>query len=307
MVTFKQAVERYVQAKARKKSLTHDRLYLRQLQAALGAETPLTELTAARISAWQDAQLTATCPRTGRPYAPASVNRPLAALRTLLTLAHERWGWLSAVPRIELAKEPEGRVRYLEADEEARLLAAARESKNPELVPAIIVSMETGLRRGELLGLNWADVDMTRGLIRLDGRRTKSGKRREVPMRQEVYAALSNLPGEREGRVFKTRSLRTAFERAVNRAGIQDFHWHDLRHHFASWFVMRGGTLQALKEVLGHADLKMTLRYAHLSPDHLRDQMTRTARPDHSRTAAEQLTQDAAAAEVTVEGERNVR
>lgn len=165
---------------------------------------------------------------------------------------------LPEVPRIELAKEPEGRVRYLEADEERRLLDAARASKNPELVPAIILSMETGLRRGELLGLNWADVDMTRGLIRLDGRRTKSGRRREIPMRDKVYEVLSKLPGEREGRVFKTRPLRTAFERAVERAGIQDFHWHDLRHHFSSWFVMRGGSLQALKEVLGHADLKMT-------------------------------------------------
>ena len=167
--------------------------------------------------------------------------------------------------------------------------------------------METGLRRGELRGLNWADVDMTRGLIRLDGRRTKSGRRREIPMRDEVYEVLSKRPGEREGRVLKTRSLRTAFERAVERAAIQDFHWHDLRHHFASWFVMRGGALQALKEVLGHADMKMTLRYAHLSPDHLRDQMTRTARAGHSRAAAEQLMQDAAGAEATVEGGRNVR
>ena len=240
-----------------------------------GVDTPLTELTAARISEWQDRQLAAICPRTASSVRSAARGRFTDAGAYGRPLAHRKWGRLPDVPRIELAKEPEGRVRYLQADEERRLLEGARASKNPELMPAIIVSMETGLRRGELLGLNWADVDMTRGLIRLDGRRTKSGRRREIPMRDEVYEALAKLP--REG------------------------------DHFASWFVMRGGTLRALKEVLGHADLKMTLRYAHLSPAHLRDQMTRTARAGHSRTAAEQLAQDAAGAEATVEGERNVR
>ena len=80
-------------------------------------------------------------------------------------------------------------------------------------------------------------------------------------------------------RAFKTRSIRTAFENAVAEAKLDNFHFHDLRHHFASWFVMRGGSLQALKEILGHADLKMTLRYAHLAPDHLRNEIEKTDGP----------------------------
>jgi integrase len=80
------------------------------------------------------------------------------------------------------------------------------------------------------------------------------------------------------GRVFRTESIRTGFDNAVERAGLEGFHFHDLRHHFASWFMMRGGNLQELREILGHADLKMTMRYAHLSPAHLRTAMLRTDR-----------------------------
>ena len=102
-------------------------------------------------------------------------------------------------------------------------------------------------------------------------------------MRQAVYDVLAQLPGAREGRIFKTRSIRTAFENAVAEAGIENLHFHDLRHHFASQFVMRGGSLQALKELLGHADLKMTLRYAHLAPRYLRDEIERTERRAQGR------------------------
>ena len=95
-------------------------------------------------------------------------------------------------------------------------------------------------------------------------------------MRQVVYDLLAATPGPRDGRLFRTRSIRTAFENAVAAAKVDNFHMHDCRHHFASWFVMRRGSLQALKEILGHADLKMTLRYAHLAPEHLRNEMAKT-------------------------------
>ncbi len=110
-------------------------------------------------------------------------------------------------------------------------------------------------------------------------------------MRQAVYDTLAGLPGPHEGRVWRTRSLRTAFENAVAEAKLDGFHFHDTRHHFASWFVMRGGSLQALKELLGHASLTMTMRYAHLSPDHLRAEVARTERqatdPTFSRLSAD--------------------
>ena len=93
-----------------------------------------------------------------------------------------------------------------------------------------------------------------------------------------------------DGRVFRTRSIRNAFEYATEAAGLGAFHFHDTRHHFASWFMLRGGSLQELKEILGHADITMTLRYAHLSPAHLRSAMLRT-----ERTSAQNSTQEAVA------------
>ena len=99
-------------------------------------------------------------------------------------------------------------------------------------------------------------MDLSRGVLRLEV--TKSGRRREVPMRQAVYDVLAGMPGPREGRGWALESIRTGFENAVEAAGLGDFTFHDCRHHFASWFVMRGGSRQALKEILGHRDIKMT-------------------------------------------------
>jgi integrase len=284
-ITFGQAVDRYLQAKSRKKSIQDDTRHLTMLRGIFGAETPLAEITAAKISAWKAGRLAAVCARTKRGYAAATINRPLQALRHLLRLAHDEWEVLPSVPKIRTEKEPQGRVRWLEPDEEARLLAACRASRNHDLAAIVTVALETGLRKAELLELTWERLDLSRGVIRLegfdrrDGTRTKSAKRREVPMRQLVYAILSSRPEPREGRVWRHRKVRTAFEHAVKAARIEDFVFHDCRHHFASWFVMRGGSLRALQEILGHADLKMTLRYSHLAPEHLRQEMVKTEGP----------------------------
>jgi integrase len=178
---------------------------------------------------------------------------------------------LSAVPKIRLEKEPQGRVRWLEPHEEVRLLDACRASRTKHPAAIVTVALETGLRRGELLGLAWDRVDLSRGVIRLET--TKSGRRREVPMRQAVY------PEPHQGRVWPYRSIRNAFEAAVETAGLDNFRFHDTRHHFASWFMTRGGSLPALKEVLGHSDIKTTdLRPSQPSPPAERGRQDRARR-----------------------------
>jgi len=283
-VTLAQACERYLAAKSRKRSLANDSRIVKHLKAELGEDTPLSEITAARISEYRSKRLAAVRKigtgesATERRLTAAAINRPLALLRHLLGLAREEWGALDAVPRIRLEREPQGRIRWLEPDEEVRLLAACGKSRTKHLAGVIRVALKTGLRRGELLGLQWEQVDMSRGVIRLADTDTKSGRRREVPMRQAVYEVLAGLKGDRKGRVWPAGDVRTAFENAVTEAGLNGLHFHDMRHSFASWFVMRGGSLQALQSILGHADIKMTLRYAHLAPDHLRTEMSRTER-----------------------------
>jgi len=285
VLTLRDAATRYLASKARKRSLDEDKRQLECLKVAFGADTPLADITSSRISEYKASRLNTASARTGRSLTAAAINRPLALLRHLLRLAHEEWEVLPTVPKIRLEKEPQGRIRWLESDEETQLLAACSKSQNKYLSSMATVALETGLRRGELLDLTWDRVDMTRGVIRLE--MTKSGKRREVPMRQAVYNVLAGLPDPHEGRVWPTGNPRRAFESAVTEAKLDDFHFHDLRHTFASRYVMRGGSLPALQQILGYSTLAMTMRYSHLSPKHLREEMTRTERAAPTPAPAE--------------------
>jgi len=305
-ITLAQAADRYLAAKARKKSLYADERNLLLFRTAFGDDTPLVQITGARISAWKGERLSAVCQQTKEAYSAAAINRPLALLRHLLRLAHEEWEILPTVPKIKLEREPQGRLRWLTQDEIVSLLAACLKSRNSELRAAVIIAINTGLRRAELLDLTWDRVDQSRGVIRLEI--TKSGKRREVPLNDDSYSALLSLGPQETGRVLKTRSLRTAFENAVETAKLDDVTFHTLRHTFASWAMMRGVSLRELQELLGHSSLAMTMRYAHLAPEHLRTAVSRLAGLTSGNVPAE-VTEDRAQAwaHEVVSGESLVR
>jgi integrase len=256
---------------------------LKHLVARFGGTTKLDALTSEVISQYRDVRLNQPSVRRGNEtglLSPTTVQRELSLLSHLFRLAHEEWNALAVVPRIRRLDEPQGRLRWLTPEEEARLLAECRRSRNPELYAITVVALETGMRQGEVFGLTWSRVDFSRGVLQLE--LTKSGHRREIPMRQLVHDVLSALPGDRVGKVWH-RGARHAFEAAVVRAKIDNFRFHDCRHHFASWFIMRGGSLAALKALLGHHNFQMTLRYAHLAPDHLRAEMLKTEGSAHDQ------------------------
>lgn len=278
-LTFSDAVRRFLDVKATKRSLRDDRGRLARFQQAFGAETPLSSITASRIAGYKADRLKATVQQAAgveRALAPGTLNRELAVLRTLLRMAHHEWEVIAKVPHIRLEREPQGRLRYLTDEEQTRLLTACAKSRNKDLPGVVTVALETGMRRGEILELTWDRIDLSRGVLRLEI--TKSGRRREVPMRPAVYEVLAARAEPRVGRVWPDRQIRKAFETVVAIAQLDDFRFHDLRHTFASNFVMRGGSLQSLKEILGHGSMAMTLRYAHLAPEHVRGEMERTAR-----------------------------
>jgi integrase len=294
-ITLAQAAERYLASKARKRTIEADRRQLELLKTEFGPETPLAEITASRISEYKAKRLTAVRKigqgkaAVDRRLTAAAVNRPLALLRHLLRLAHEEWESIENVPRIRLEKEPQGRLRWLTEEEITRLLEAAAKSRNKDLRVAVILALNTGLRLGELLGLTWERVELSRGVIRLD--LTKSGRRREVPLNSESYEALVALMPKPSGRVFRTKGIRKAYENAVANAKLDDVNFHTLRHTFASWAVMRGVSLKELQELLGHSSLAMTMRYAHLAPEHLRSAVTRlegltSPKPAHEEMSA---------------------
>jgi integrase len=148
-----------------------------------------------------------------------------------------------------------------------------------------------------VLGLSWERVDRARGVVLLDV--TKSGRRREVPLNGRADAVLARRGSKAAGLVFDSRNwntCRSAFKGAVARAKVADFHFHDLRHTFASWAVQRGATLQEVKDLLGHSTMAMVMRYAHLSPEHLRNAVARLDTPLPAAKITQETTQEAAAA-----------
>lgn len=236
----------------------------------------------------------------------ATLNREAGTLKSALTRAVE-WGLIDENP-IKAAKpiklDSNAVVRYLSPDEEARLLDAlhrreheirdARARGNEwrrqrgrseldeltdryadHLLPMVMVSMHTGMRWGELTALAWSDVDLTARRITVRGRTAKSKQTRHLPLNAVAHDALSRWRHISDGLlVFPGRSGGTmdnvykAFGGVLADAGINNFRWHDLRHHFASRLVQAGVDLNTVRELLGHADIKMTLRYAHLAPEH---------------------------------------
>ena len=198
---------------------------------------------------------------------PASVNRHLALLKHLFTLAVQ-WGRATGNPvkSVRPFRENNARVRYLTPDEEARLLQVCPERYRP----IVIVALHTGLRKGELLGLRWRDVDFEAGALTVE--RSKHGEAKRLPMNSLVAEILKGLP-RNDPYVFPPEQCRwvgQAFQGIVRKANIPDFHFHDLRHTFASRLAMAGVDMLTIKELGGWKTLGMVTRYAHLSPDHKR-------------------------------------
>jgi integrase len=206
---------------------------------------------------------------------PATINREMATLKHALSKAVE-WKLLRKTAREKLTaikkyQEPSGRLRYLSGPAETdRLFTACEES----LKPIVLMALHTGMRKEERLSLTWDAVDMTHGFIRL--KQTKNGTARALPFNETLWSLFSGLRTRQdvpwvfhdaEGRRYN--DIRHPFERACEDAGLTDFHFHDLRHTFVSWLIMRGVALATVSNLLGHTSPTMTLRYAHLSPKHL--------------------------------------
>ena len=206
-----------------------------------------------------------------KEVSPARVNRLVATLKCMFNKA-KMWGRFSGdnpVTKVKMLKENNERTRFLEKEEIVKLLSNCA----PSLLPIVVIALNTGMRLGELLGLKWQDIDMKRGMIYLYN--TKNGEKREIPANVKVRTALLKLRRHPNSEfVFCLRNgqprtqIRSPFFTATDKSGITNFHFHDLRHTFASHLVMSGVDLNTVRELLGHKSMKMTLRYSHLSPDH---------------------------------------
>ena len=212
----------------------------------------------------------------------STINREISILSASINYAIKRWDWNIANPASGLhLKTPEGRLRWLTASEALSLLAEAKESQAPHLYDFIVLALNTGMRRSEILGLECSRIDLKQKRIHLDGTQTKNGRRRIIPLNKNAISAIQsrNRWNDENGitstRLFLQKNgrpvtqINTAFKNALIKTGIQDFRLHDLRHTFASWLVGEGISLPEVRDLLGHSSIKQTERYAHLAPGRL--------------------------------------
>ncbi len=202
---------------------------------------------------------------------PATVNRELALFKYMFNLAI-KWGKAhhNPVKEVRLFREERGGIRWLSEEEAEALIRVA----GNHLKPILVIALHTGMRRGELLNLRWDNVDLLNRMITIE--HSKGGRVRQIPMTDRVFETLrlvdksgeyvfSKKDGSPYGKVQK------GFKAAVKRAGIRDCRFHDLRHTFASWLVMKGVPLATVQYYLGHQNIQTTMAYSHLSPDHRRE------------------------------------
>jgi integrase len=257
--------------------------YLAFWAAELGAYS-LADLTPARITEAMHKLATEPSPRKradGKPRMRSAATRGQyrQALSGLLAVCQKEWELIEASPmgRVAKPKLPTGRVRYLSDEERERLLAECRASSNPDLYAAVLMALATGGRKSETMGATWSQIDLGRRVLILE--KTKNHERRALPLSAPAIAVLEERRKVRRidtDLVFPSAAnpkqfvdLRAPWEQALERAGIKNFHWHDLRHTFASYLAMSGASLAEIAELLGHKTLAMVKRYAHLSHDHV--------------------------------------
>ncbi|MDR3477639.1 MAG: site-specific integrase [Gammaproteobacteria bacterium] len=275
--TLREAIDRYIKnvLPSKPKSAAFQTTQLKWWNDNLG-EYSLADVTPALIANHRE-KLTNSPTSRGESHTPATVNRYLAALSHLFTIAVKEWGWIEENPlrKVTKMKEPRGRVRFLSDNERTRLLDACKSSESHYLYIAVVLALSTGGRRMEILGLDWHSVCLIRGIITLH--ETKNGERRILPlaghalelMKEHSKTRLLNCDFVFPSNNLKNPiDLRSPFETALKRAEIADFRWHDLRHSCASYLAMNGASLAEIAEILGHKTLQMVKRYAHLSDAH---------------------------------------
>lgn len=266
--TINSLIERYRSEELPKKRGKHFTPALNQLSAAFG-ELAMTGITSETIARHRDARL--------KTVSPSTVKKEINLLSSLIDLAGKEWGIpIAANPCAMVARpvEPRGRDRRLEADEEERLIAACQKSESAtELVAIVQLALATGARLGELLKLEWKNVNLSKRTAKLID--TKNGDDREIPLSGKAIQALESMPRHIGGRVFwrwrAADSFNKIWVRTCKRAGIEGLKFHDLRHEAVSRLFEHSGNFSTMEiaSISGHKTLAMLKRYTHLRAEDL--------------------------------------
>lgn len=286
-LTIKNLIERYIESELLKRRNHKTMLgHLNWFKEEIG-HVSLTHFREEVVAKCRD-KLANTPDKNGRSRSPATVNRYLCTLSSVVNLAVREWRLLTASPfkNVSKLKEPRGRTRFLSKNDRTRLLQECKESPCLHLYPITLLAFFTGMRRGEILGLQWKDIDLEQKRLTL--RRTKNGDRRILPLIGPILKMLQSLETVRKTNksdddfLFPGRNgkgpinFRKSWNIALAKAGITDFHFHDTRHDFISVMAELGYPLHVISMIVGHRSHSITAtRYSHLKLEHAEEALER--------------------------------
>ena len=218
----------------------------------------LSDLSTTDFAAYRDERLAQVKPTT--------IKRQLGPIRHLFRVAQEEWGLPiknNPLDKLRLNAPDQRRDRRLKAGELDKLIAAAKQTRNSLLLPIVLLAIETGMRRGEILSIRRQDIDLDQRTLRIPV--TKNGRSRTIPLTAKTIALLHPFTRETEERLFNVspNALRLSWDRLRRRAGLTDLHFHDLRHEAISRFFEKGLTIPEAALLSGHQDARMLFRYSH--------------------------------------------
>ena len=261
-VNFAEVLEAYLQkVTPLKRNTSVEPIIIRLLMRSDWAQKPLTGLTTADVAAYRDERL--------RQIKASSLHRQFCIIKHAAKIAEEEWGWDASshiFNAIKIKRTPPSGVRRLSEGDTQSLIQAAGSCRNRLMQPLIILALETGMRRGELLSLEWDGVDFNHHQISLQ--KTKSGYPRQIPMTHTSEGVLRGLWKALEGQnglVFNLspNAVRLAFERIRQGCGLTGVRFHDLRHEAISRWFERGLTMPEVAAISGHRNLGQLMRYSH--------------------------------------------
>lgn len=270
--TFAKFVETYIEwAKTNKRSWRQDESRAKCLIEFFG-RLGLNQIKRFNIEQFKKKRLATETKRGDRSN--ATVNRELQLLSSILSLAIED-NYISSNPcrQVKKLEEDNDRTRFLTTEEEERLFDVLSDARFDRLRPVVIIALQTGIRRGALLRLEWNGLDFKQKLIRVRKKLSKTGKEYFVPMSETAFLVLQDLQieyGARRSTVFGVKCIRRAWEKAVAKAKLDNFNFHDLRHTVGTRLDENGESQFVIKEILGHARIETTARYVHASDERKR-------------------------------------
>lgn len=264
--TFAEIIDRYItEVLPTMRGGSADYIRLKALARRPIAELSMSSLTPQKIAQYRDERL--------KEIKPGTVIRELSYFSSIITFARKEWGINinNPIALVKKPQSPQGRNRILDEAETERLLDALKPigRRSIWMLPLVRLALETAMRRGELLGLKWTDIDIQRRTIFL--KLTKNGTSRTVPLSSHAIQILTEMPRSFDGKVFPVTHevVSQAFNRARNHAGVKNIRFHDLRHMAITRMANKLPNLIELSAVSGHKSLAMLKRYYHPNPEQL--------------------------------------